>query len=227
MSRSRRALLLLGLALVLGGLAASDVMRREAALRAQVGSPVDVVVAAADLRAGQRLRLGDLAVRRLPRRYAPVGGARVPAALVGRRLAAGVPRDGYLGATLLELEGPAAGPVVARGERAADVIGLGPPELVVAGARVDVLVTRDAHAGGPTGTELALEDVEVLAARRPPEAATGDERGPRVQATLRVSIREAVYLTAAQSFAREVRLLPRAAGDRARSGTLRVGRELR
>jgi pilus assembly protein CpaB len=41
-----------------------------------------------------------------------------------------------------------------------------------------------------------------------------------VEATLRVTVRQAVYLAAAQSFARELRLLPRAAGDRghARAG---------
>ena len=33
-------------------------------------------------------------------------------------------------------------------------------------------------------------------------------------ATLRLTLRQAVYLTAAQSFAREVRLLARAPGDR-------------
>ncbi len=32
-------------------------------------------------------------------------------------------------------------------------------------------------------------------------------------ASLRVTLRQAVYLAAAQSFARELRLLPRAAGD--------------
>jgi hypothetical protein len=52
-SRRRRAAVLLGLALLLGGLAASDVARREAAVRAQVGPVVEVVVAAADLRAGR------------------------------------------------------------------------------------------------------------------------------------------------------------------------------
>ena len=35
-------------------------------------------------------------------------------------------------------------------------------------------------------------------------------------ASLRVTLRQAVYLAAAQSFARELRLLPRAAGDRRR-----------
>jgi len=39
-------------------------------------------------------------------------------------------------------------------------------------------------------------------------------------ATLRVTLKQAVYLTAAQNFAREVRLLPRAPGDRRRAGRL-------
>jgi pilus assembly protein CpaB len=38
-------------------------------------------------------------------------------------------------------------------------------------------------------------------------------------ASLRVTLRQAVYLAAAQSFARELRLLPRAEGDRRRSTT--------
>ena len=39
-------------------------------------------------------------------------------------------------------------------------------------------------------------------------------------ATLRVRLKQAVYLTAAQNFARETRLLPRAPGDRRRAGRL-------
>jgi pilus assembly protein CpaB len=119
-----------------------------------------------------------------------------------------------------------AGPPVGKGERAAEVVGLGAPALVVPGARVDVLVTRDSDAGDAAGTELALEDVEVLAAR-PAPAGARDDGAERVAATLRVSVDQAVYLAAAQSFAREVRLLPRARGDRGRSGQVSVGPALR
>jgi hypothetical protein len=42
-----------------------------------------------------------------------------------------------------------------------------------------------------------------------------------------VSIRDAVYLAAAQSFAREIRRLPRAAGDREHAGPITVGQGLR
>jgi pilus assembly protein CpaB len=217
---------LLGLALVLGGLAASDVARREAAMRAQLGPAVEVVVARTDLAAGRPVGASDLAVRRVPARYAPAGGATVPETLIGRRLAAAVPRGGYLGAGQLAAEQDVAGPPVRKGERAAEVVGLGAPDLIVPGARVDVLVTRDGEGGAAAGTELALEDVEVLAAR-PAGPGARDDGGKRVAATLRVTVRDAVYLAAAQSFAREVRLLPRAAGDRERAGQLSFGPELR
>ena len=226
MSRRRRAAVLLGLALVLGGLAASDVARRESALRAQLGPVVQVVVARADIAPGRPVAAADLAVRRVPSRYAPAGAATLPETLIGQRLAAAVPRGGYLGAAMLATEPGVAGPPVRKGERAADVVALGARALVVAGARVDVLVTRDGEGGGGAGTELSLEDVEVLAARSAPPAAR-DEAGERVAATLRVSVRDAVYLAAAQSFAREIRLLPRAAGDRERTGPITIGQGLR
>jgi pilus assembly protein CpaB len=219
-SRRRRAAVLLGLALVLGGLAASDVARREAAVRALLGPPVEVVVARTDIAAGRRVEAGDLALRSMPARYVPAGAATVPETLIGQRLAAPVPRGGQLGAALIASEPGAAGPPVRRGERAVEVVALGARALVVAGARVDVLVTRDA------GAELALEHVEVLSAR-PAAAGARDQSGERIAATLRVSVRDAVYLAAAQSFARELRLLPRAAGDDARNGPIKVDEWLR
>jgi len=42
--------------------------------------------------------------------------------------------------------------------------------------------------------------------------------GPTARATLRVSVRQAIYLTAADNFAREIRLLARPRGDRSRAG---------
>jgi pilus assembly protein CpaB len=203
-SRRRRAALLVGLALVLGALAASDVGRREAALRAQIGPAVDVLVARRSLPAGRRLGAGDLAVRRVPERFAPAGSAGVPELVLGQKLAVGVPAGAAVGEYLLAAATGTGAAAVRRGERALEVVAAGSPALVVAGSRVDVLVTRE------RSTELALEDVEVLAAR----AARGaDDAGPRVAATLRVTVRQAVWLAAAGAFAREIRLLPRAEGD--------------
>jgi pilus assembly protein CpaB len=217
MSRRRRAALLLGLALVLGALAASDVARREAALRDQVGPAVDVLVARASLAAGRRVQAGDLAVRRVPERFAPSGPA-VPELLVGRRLAVAVPAGAPVAEHLLE-QPAVAGPLVGRRERAAEVVARASPELVVAGARVDVVVTRERL------TELTLEDVEVLGAR-PVPSGEGDGAGAQVSATLRVTVRQAVYLAAAASYAAEVRLLVRAPGDRLPTGRPAVGPDL-
>ena len=219
MSRRRRSLLLLGLALLLGGLAASDVAGREAALERSLGPLVPVVVARAPLPAGEPIDPGRLAVRHVPARFAPREAFAVPAELAGRHAAAEVPAGADL--TLAVLADPGAeapGAPVRRGERIADVVATGSPDLVVPGARVDVLVTRE----GRRGTTLALQDVEVLAAA---PASAGEEAGaPRVAASLRVSVRQAVFLAAAQSFARELRLLPRAAGDRGRAAAgLAVG----
>jgi pilus assembly protein CpaB len=216
-SRRRRAALLLGLALVLGALAASDVARREAALRDQVGPAVEVLVARQPLAAGQRVKPSDLAVRRMPERFAPAGVVPVPELVIGERLAVSVPAGAPVGEHLLERAAPGSVPEMRRGERAAEVVAHGSPVLVVPGSRVDVVVTRDRR-----DTQLALEDVEVLAARTVPDEGTG----PQVAATLRVTVRQAVYLAAAAAFAGEIRLLARPPGDDRRAGATIVDHDL-
>jgi pilus assembly protein CpaB len=205
MSRRRRAALLLGLALVLGALAASDVSRREAALRAQLAPLADVLVARRPLAAGHRIARRDLSVRRVPARFAPAGPPALAEAVLGERLAVAVDQGGAIGPLLLKR--PPAVAAVGKDQRAAEVVAAAAPGTVVPGARVDVLVTRERG-----GTDLALQDVEVLAAG-PARAETQQERGSRVAATLRVSLRQAVYLAAAGASAREIRLLARAPGD--------------
>jgi pilus assembly protein CpaB len=113
------------------------------------------------------------------------------------------------------------------GERVAEIVALGSPELIGPGGRVDVVVTRE-RADGTGTTAVALEDVEVLAAAPARDEVRPDDGRPRVALSLRVTVRQAVYLAAAQSFARELRVLPRAAGDR-RHGLagLRVDSQLR
>lgn len=238
MTRRRRALLLGGLALLLGGLAASNVASREAALERRVGGLVDVVVARAPVARGAPLRPAALAVRRVPRRFAPDGAIADPGTLTGLRasvdIAAGtdlttaVVGDGTQGAATR------AGPPTRPGERIAEIVALGSPELITPGSRVDVLVTPEPDASENGRAVLALEDVEVLQAA---PAETGDDAadkatgkpspGARVAAALRVTLRQAVYLAAAQDFARELRLLPRAAGDRRHGQAgLAVGAEL-
>lgn len=225
MTRRRRAAVLLGLALLLGTLSATHMARREAALDARLGPVAEVVVARGDLAAGHTLALADLGVRSLPARYAPPGGPAFAAALAGQKLAVPVRKGGAVTPELLERRPQTPEAAIARGQRAVDVVATGSPQAVVAGARVDVLVTTERHDGVRGATRVALEDVEVLAAHSATAAEAGGDAGngaTQVTATLRVSASQAVYLAAAQSFARDVRLLVRAPGDRRRVGGLAV-----
>jgi pilus assembly protein CpaB len=226
----RRASLLLGLALLLGALAASDVRGREAALQRDLGPAVRIVVAQRAVPAGRRLDERLLAVRSVPSRYAPRGAFSDPAMLGGLRAARPIPAGTDVVPALLDDGSEASGAPVRPGERVAELVARGSPELVRPGGHVDVLVTRDT-ADGRGATTLALEDAEVLAAapaQDPGGRGDGGDGGPRVALSLRVTLRQAVYLAAAQSFARELRVLPRAGGDRRRGAEgLRVDAGLR
>jgi pilus assembly protein CpaB len=208
-------------ALVCGGLAASQVHERERRAEAAVGPLVGVVVAERQLTAGRPLRPADLAVRRLPVRFVPpdaLGGERE---LVGARLAAPVAAGSYVTAGLLQSAGGDERVALRPGERAVEVavgggsaLAGGPSGGSLAGARVDVVVST---APGDAGarTFIALEHVELLALR------AGGEAGASL-ATLRVTARQAVYLTAAANYAHELRLLVRPPGDRSRVGASAV-----
>lgn len=197
MSKRKRSALLLGLAALLGGLAAADVAGREAALRRAVGAEVPVVVARTALPAGEPVKASSLGVRRVPRRYAPSGAYPSARLLEGVAPAVAIPAGADLVPAMVER---GAVPLVGPGERVVDLVAVGSAELIAPGGRVDVLVTRD-HADGRGETRVALRDAEVLTVR-------AGEDG-KVAISLRSSLEKAVELTAAQSFAREVRVLPR------------------
>jgi pilus assembly protein CpaB len=176
---------------------------------------VGVVVAARDIPAGAPLRAGQLAVRRMPARYAPPLAYAAPREVAGQPAAVAIPRGTAVVPALLGGgEAAAPGPDLRPGERIADLVAVGEPELVQPGGRVDVLVTRE-RSDGAGSTRLALEDAEVLASAPAGGGEDGPARSsaPHVRVSLRVSVRQAVALAAAENFAREVRVLPRAAGD--------------
>jgi pilus assembly protein CpaB len=214
-SRRRRGALLLGLALLLGGIAASDVARRQAALDRSLGPLRPVLVARTALPANTALDAARLSVRRMPGRFAPPGALGDAGSVTGLRtrvaLRPGTPLTPDL------LADPSAGRAAAPthpGERVTEIVARADPQLVAAGSRVDVLVTRDSGTDSGTGrTRVGLRDVEVLAARR---VSTPDDRdalpGPRVSATVRVTSAEARYLSEAEAYARDVQLLARAPG---------------
>ena len=215
MTRRRRAAVLLGLSLLLGALAASDVSRPRggARARARAGGAGARRARAASPRA-RALDAGR--ARRPPRARALRARRRVPRArprLAGLRAAVAIPAGSDLDPRCVDDGTAPAGPPGRRSRPASASprsSRIGDRRVVAPGARVDVLVTREGAGGAPGSTMLALEDVEVLAAPARRRAATGPTPPAAGRARLRVSVRQAVYLAAAQSFARELRVLPRA-----------------
>jgi pilus assembly protein CpaB len=226
-ARRRRGLLLLALALASGGLAASQVHRRERSVEERVGPLVPVVVAARDLPAGARLRPGALAPRRVPARFVPPDALSSRVGLAGARTAVALAAGSYL--TAGHLQGRRGGGDGDRrplgpGERALEVAvsGGGALDGGGPGTGFDVVLTTEPHDGAGRSF-VALEDVELLGLRSGVDAAgydadvEGDTPAETALATLRVTLRQAVYMTAAENFAREVRVLVRPPGDRRRS----------
>jgi Flp pilus assembly protein CpaB len=216
-ARRRRGILLLLVAAVAGSMAASRVRGEQRAIRSQVGPLVAVVVARAPI--APHTRLGPeqvaerLAVVRIPARFVPAGAVRDPLRVVGATAAIALPRGAYVTRAALA---PAHDPrlTLRRGERAIDVEVSGDPRLAAlggSGAHVDVVVTTEPRNGAPRAF-VAADGAELLALRR------GD--GDHAIATLRVSVRQAVFLTAATSFGRDVRLLMRSPGDRTPAGRI-------
>jgi pilus assembly protein CpaB len=225
--KRRRGLFLISVALASGGLAASQVQERERRAAEQLGPVIDVVVAARDLPAGSRVGRHAVALRRVPARFAPPDALVSPAALFRARVAVPVASGTYLTSGLFEGgEGRAGEEGVRRGERAVTVEVAGGSALagLAAGARVDVLVsTETGAAGGRTsmplaGAELLRLDETTGDGYTNSEDGPGAAAGPTVLATLRVTLRQAIYLTAADNFASEIRLLARPPGDRSRAG---------
>jgi pilus assembly protein CpaB len=234
--RRRRGLLLLSLALASGGLAASQVRERERSVDAKVGPLVPVVVAARQLPPDEPLRPADLRVERVPARFIPPDALGASARLTGARPAVPVAAGSYLTAGVLQGataagEGPlepgerAVEVAVSSGAATGDSAAAGLP-LAGPGSRVDVLVSTQRHDGAGR-TYVALENVPLLDLR--PLGGAGapvdeamDQPAATALATLRVTAREAVYLTAAETFAHEVRLLVRPPGDRRHTGPVAV-----
>lgn len=216
-ARRRRGVLLVLVGILAGSMAASRVRAEERAIRSQVGPLVRVVVARAPIAARTRLSPRDvaerLAVSRIPARFVPPGAVSDPLRLVGATTAIAIARGTHVTAPMLA---PARDPrsALRRGERAIDVEVSGGARLASLGgpgARVDVVVTTEPRNGAPRAF-VAADGAELLALRR------GD--GGNAVATLRVPVKQAVFLTAATSFGRDARLLVRSPGDRTPAGRI-------
>jgi pilus assembly protein CpaB len=175
-------------------------------------------------------------VQRVPARFIPPDALGAPTRLAGVRPAVPVAAGSYLTASLLQPATAAGEGPLEPGERAVEVAVSGGAAtsggastglpLAGPGSRVDVLVSTQRHDGAGR-TYVALENVPLLDLRAlggggAPVDEAMDQPASTALATLRVTAREAVYLTAAETFAHEVRLLIRPPGDRRRTGPVAV-----
>jgi Flp pilus assembly protein CpaB len=216
MSRRRRALGFLALALLAAGAAAAIADGYGTRIADRYGPLRPVVVAAADLPGGRPIGQPDVAalsVRRVPERFVPSGALASPTEALGLVPAAPVPAGSYLLAGQLH--------VPRRRPRRARRLGEGrrPVEISVSGAdallsggpaapgeRVDVVVTGEPGPLGGGRAYVAAAAVPLLALR---PAGEGPGPGGVAAATLGLTRGQALRLIAAESFARKVTLLPR------------------
>jgi len=203
--KSRRSLMMLGLAMALG-LAAVLLAARW--LRQPAASTVRIAVAASDVGLGQRLAADMLALAEWPAASVPAGAQRDLAALAGRVLKAAVQRGEPVTEARLAPAGTLGGlsALIAEGKRAItvrvnDVVGVA--GFALPGNFVDILVYAPAQNSGGSGAETALskivlERILVLAVAQ--EVARDDTK-PRVvnAVTLEVTPGQAEQLDLARS----------------------------
>ena len=225
MTRRRRGMLMLGLAVVCAGLAVSLVNEYARDVSAQVGPLEHVVVARRDLPRGTlvtpEIAHSALAERRVPLRFAPPRSLRAPGEAVGYRVLTPLSAGDYVGEAQLGRPRRRRHDDPTRSGRLVEVAVTGANTIGPAlrpGALVDVLVTTAAHSGSPR-TYLALQRLELVDFRDSSPAAG---EAADATATLRTTLRQAVTLIAAQNFAREVRVVPRPEGDVRRVGPTAV-----
>jgi len=215
MSRRARAIAF-GIGAVIAALAAGaiadgygdSVARGYGALR-------PVVIASAQLPAGEALSPTaaeeGLEVRQVPARFVPAGALRDPAEALGLEPAAAIPSGAYLlAAQLRPPRTDAPGPRLAGGRRPVQIAVSGAEALAVGGgspvgSRVDVVVTTEPDDGGTGHTYVAAAGVPLLGLGASPE---GDATGT-AEATLGLTRPQALRLIAAESFARQLTVMPR------------------
>jgi Flp pilus assembly protein CpaB len=224
-SRRARAVAFACAALACAGLAAALTGGYRADLESQLGPLRPVVVARASLPARRALRPGQasrlLEVRRVPERFAPPGALPSPEHAIGRAPAARIPAGAYLLAGQLRAPGRrsrSARPRLDSGRRPVEISVSGAEALAASGGdprgtRVDVIVTTEPGPGGGSGrTYVAAETVELLALGQSDPGAGDALPGPGSApwtATLALTRPQALRLIQAESFARQVRLIPR------------------
>ena len=202
-------------------LAAVIVSRYGEGVASQLGALRPVVVAASDLRAGRPIRARDAAesleLRRVPERFVAPDALLTPEEAVGQVPAARIPAGSYLVASQLRVRTPERrpGPNVGRGRTPVDIAVTGGGALLASGGRiegskVDAVVTTERGASGRGRTTVAAENIRLLGLIEGSGGSADELPGPpQWTATLALTRQEALRLIQAESFARQIRLLPR------------------
>lgn len=215
MSRRRRALAFLLLALLAAAGAATIADGYGASAVRGYGPLRPVVVLASDIGLGQRIGpsqiRSDFAIRRVPERFVPPGALVAPGEALGLVTRAPLPAGSYLLGVQLGLgrQGDGEERRLGSDRRPVEIAVSGADALLSAGpasgSRVDVVVTSEPTDPGPGRTYVAAAGVPLLALR---PGAEGPGPGATAAATLGLTKRQALRLIAAESFARKVTLLP-------------------
>jgi Flp pilus assembly protein CpaB len=220
-SRRVRAVGFLVASLLCAGIAAALAGGYGASVANQLGELRPVLVATAQLAAREpitaRLAERTLEVRRVPERFAPAAALTAPAEAVGREPAVTISPGAYVTADQLRL--PNAG-----NERREPALPrrLSPVEIEVSGAgalaasdtgsgntKVDVVVTTEPGPGGERGsTYVAAGGVPLLGLTESADSGVEAATLTTHIATLALTRAQALRLIDAESFARQVRLIP-------------------
>ena len=160
--------------------------------------------------------VASLEVRRVPERFVPAGALGEPAGALGMAPRVALPAGSYVPAYLLapprrpEPAVPGLPPglrpveIAVSGAAALDAAGPPPP-----GSAVDVIVTSEPRGAGPGHTYVAAARVPLIGLGPGPE---GPGPTGSASAILGLTRAQALRLISAESFARQIRLLPAAAG---------------
>lgn len=214
MSRRVRAIAFTLSALAAAVLGAALADRYGSSVARGFGPLRPVVVLAGELRAGRpigpRQLVDALELRRVPQRFVPPGALAAPGEALGLEPVSTLPAGSYLLAAQLRAPRPRGRgrPRLGGGRRPVELSVSGADALLAAGRRdgrrrVDVVVTTEPGGAGPGRTYVAAAAAPLLGLR------PGDDGpGGLSAATLGLTRGQALRLIAAQSFARQVTLLP-------------------
>jgi len=215
MSRRARAIGFLLAAAIAAAAAATIANGYGASVVRGYGELRPVVVATAELPAGEPIEpeaaASGLEVRRVPVRFTPPGALAAPSDAVGLVPGASIPAGSYLLAAQLHPPRPAGpAPGLGGGRRPVEIAvsgagaldALGAPPL---GSKVDVAVTTESDGAGDGRTYVAAPAVPLLGLGPGGEGVEGEA----ATATLGLTRSQALRLIQAESFARRITLIPR------------------